>query len=155
MEPCVLRLLSVWTRSGLERSAWQVCMYSSNVVRLVFFCPAFARCRSSSALSSASLRFRCSSSARRRSSSARLRSSSALSSASLRFRCSSSTRLRSPSARLRSRSALTSASLRFAALHLHVFAPVLLARLLLEVAAQDAQYLIPALRTFFGFGFNW
>jgi hypothetical protein len=111
MEPCVLRFLFVWTRSGFERSVWQVRMYSSNVVRLVLFCSIRARCRSSSALSSASFRFRCSSSARclsssalssasfrfRCSSSARCRSSSALSSASFRFRCSSSARLRSNS----------------------------------------------------------
>jgi hypothetical protein len=37
MEPCVLRLLSVWIRSGFERSAWQARMYSSNVVGLDFF----------------------------------------------------------------------------------------------------------------------
>jgi hypothetical protein len=37
MEPCVLRLLSVWIRSGFERSVWQVRMYSWNIVRLVFF----------------------------------------------------------------------------------------------------------------------
>lgn len=45
------------------------------------------------------------------------------------------------SARLRSSSALSSASV-------HVVAPVLLAHLLLEVAAQDAQNPILAPRTF-------
>lgn len=83
MEPCVLRLLSVWIRSGFERNVWQARRYSSNVVGFVFsssICArasaSSARLRSCSARSSASLRLR--------------RSSSALSSASLRLRRSSS-----------------------------------------------------------------